>query len=157
MSSRVEYQRFRRGEHCTEEGCRSRKYYIEDGKKFCQKGHEQAVRSKVTLGRGASWHCVGFHSNATRRGWLEIQRQEISQAERGDRTRWSATQRPRCYGAIPSMLSIDPLETSSLVDKCQRLSIRIGDNSQRSLESTCSWPAQIGTRKGLWLRFGYDV
>ncbi|KAH7383738.1 RNA polymerase I-specific transcription initiation factor-like protein rrn7 [Cadophora sp. MPI-SDFR-AT-0126] len=42
MSSHIEYQRFRRGESCTEEGCRARKFYIEDGKKFCQRGHEQA-------------------------------------------------------------------------------------------------------------------
>ncbi|KAL2061708.1 hypothetical protein VTL71DRAFT_7086, partial [Oculimacula yallundae] len=42
MSSHIEYTRFRRGEGCTEEGCRARKFYIEDGKKFCQRGHEQA-------------------------------------------------------------------------------------------------------------------
>ncbi|TVY21399.1 RNA polymerase I-specific transcription initiation factor rrn7 [Lachnellula arida] len=42
MSSYIDYHRFPRGESCTEEGCRSRKYYIEDGKKFCQRGHEQA-------------------------------------------------------------------------------------------------------------------
>ncbi|PVH85974.1 hypothetical protein DL98DRAFT_650478 [Cadophora sp. DSE1049] len=42
MSSHIEYQRFRRGESCTDEGCRARKFYIEDGKKFCQRGHEQA-------------------------------------------------------------------------------------------------------------------
>ena len=41
MSSQVEYHRFSRNESCTEEGCRSRKWYIEDGKKFCQRGHEQ--------------------------------------------------------------------------------------------------------------------
>ncbi len=44
MSWQIEYQRFRRGEGCIEEGCRARKFYIEDGKKFCQRGHEQAVR-----------------------------------------------------------------------------------------------------------------
>ncbi|KAI1003848.1 hypothetical protein K3495_g4362 [Podosphaera aphanis] len=38
----IEYQRFRHGESCTEEGCRARKFHIEDGKKFCQRGHEQA-------------------------------------------------------------------------------------------------------------------
>ncbi|TVY60690.1 RNA polymerase I-specific transcription initiation factor rrn7, partial [Lachnellula suecica] len=42
MSSRIDYHSFSRGETCTEERCRSRKYYIEDGKKFCQRGHEQA-------------------------------------------------------------------------------------------------------------------
>ena len=42
MSSKVEYHRFSRHESCTEEGCRARKWYIEDGKKFCQRGHEQA-------------------------------------------------------------------------------------------------------------------
>jgi RNA polymerase I-specific transcription initiation factor RRN7 len=42
MSSQIDYNRFSRGESCTEEGCRSRKWYIEDGKKFCQRGHEQA-------------------------------------------------------------------------------------------------------------------
>jgi RNA polymerase I-specific transcription initiation factor RRN7 len=41
MSSQVEYHRFSRNENCIEEGCRSRKWYIEDGKKFCQRGHEQ--------------------------------------------------------------------------------------------------------------------
>lgn len=41
MSSQVEYHRFSRNESCIEEGCRSRKWYIEDGKKFCQRGHEQ--------------------------------------------------------------------------------------------------------------------
>lgn len=41
MSQHIEYQKFRRGESCTEEGCRARKFYIEDGKKFCQRGHEQ--------------------------------------------------------------------------------------------------------------------
>ncbi len=43
MSARVDYQRFRKGESCLEEGCRARKFYIEDGKKFCNRGHEQAV------------------------------------------------------------------------------------------------------------------
>ena len=42
MSQHIDYHRFSRGESCTEEGCRSRKWYIEDGKKFCQRGHEQA-------------------------------------------------------------------------------------------------------------------
>ncbi|KAG0649094.1 RNA polymerase I-specific transcription initiation factor rrn7 [Hyphodiscus hymeniophilus] len=42
MSSQIEYHRFSRHESCTEEGCRSRKWYIEDGRKFCQRGHEQA-------------------------------------------------------------------------------------------------------------------
>ncbi|PSS25675.1 hypothetical protein M430DRAFT_48107 [Amorphotheca resinae ATCC 22711] len=41
MSSQLEYQRFARGENCTEHGCRARKWYIEDGRKFCQRGHEQ--------------------------------------------------------------------------------------------------------------------
>lgn len=45
MSSYVEYHRFKRSETCTEEGCRARKWYIEDGRKFCQRGHAQAVRS----------------------------------------------------------------------------------------------------------------
>lgn len=44
MSSQLEYQRFARGENCTEHGCRARKWYIEDGRKFCQRGHEQTVR-----------------------------------------------------------------------------------------------------------------
>ncbi|KAM0134144.1 hypothetical protein ACHAO1_005832 [Botrytis cinerea] len=42
MSSAIDYHKFRRGETCSEEGCRARKFYIEDGKKFCQRGHEQA-------------------------------------------------------------------------------------------------------------------
>ena len=41
MSSQVEFHRFSKKESCTEEGCRSRKWYIEDGKKFCHRGHEQ--------------------------------------------------------------------------------------------------------------------
>ncbi|PQE33260.1 hypothetical protein CJF32_00003798 [Rutstroemia sp. NJR-2017a WRK4] len=41
MSSHIDYHRFRNGESCIEEGCRARKFYIEDGKKFCQRGHEQ--------------------------------------------------------------------------------------------------------------------
>jgi RNA polymerase I-specific transcription initiation factor RRN7 len=41
MSSHIDYHRFSRGEGCTDEGCRSKKWYIEDGKKFCQRGHEQ--------------------------------------------------------------------------------------------------------------------
>jgi RNA polymerase I-specific transcription initiation factor RRN7 len=41
MSSHIDYHRFSRSEGCTEEGCRSKKWYIEDGKKFCQRGHEQ--------------------------------------------------------------------------------------------------------------------
>lgn len=44
MSARIVYHRFPNGFHCTEQGCRSRKYYDEDGKRFCQRGHEQAVR-----------------------------------------------------------------------------------------------------------------
>ncbi|ESZ98666.1 60S ribosomal protein L40 [Sclerotinia borealis F-4128] len=42
MSSAIDYHKFRKGESCSEEGCRARKFYIEDGKKFCQRGHEQA-------------------------------------------------------------------------------------------------------------------
>ncbi|APA05763.1 hypothetical protein sscle_01g005330 [Sclerotinia sclerotiorum 1980 UF-70] len=42
MSSAIDYHKFRKGETCNEEGCRARKFYIEDGKKFCQRGHEQA-------------------------------------------------------------------------------------------------------------------
>ncbi|RFU35597.1 hypothetical protein B7463_g655, partial [Scytalidium lignicola] len=42
MSSHVEYHKFPRGENCTEEGCRARRFYIEDGMKFCQRGHAQA-------------------------------------------------------------------------------------------------------------------
>ncbi|KAH8659085.1 hypothetical protein BGZ60DRAFT_414514 [Tricladium varicosporioides] len=41
MASQIEHHKFPRNESCTEEGCRARKYYIEDGKKFCQRGHEQ--------------------------------------------------------------------------------------------------------------------
>lgn len=43
MSSHVEYIRFRRPDACTEEGCRAKKYYIESGKKYCSRGHEQEV------------------------------------------------------------------------------------------------------------------
>lgn len=42
MSSHIDYQKFPRSEACSEEGCRARKWYIEAGKKFCQRGHEQA-------------------------------------------------------------------------------------------------------------------
>ena len=43
MSTHLEYQKFRHGDSCIEEGCRARKFYIEDGRKFCQRGHEQTV------------------------------------------------------------------------------------------------------------------
>jgi len=56
MSSNIEYQRFRHGEGCLEEGCRARKFYIEDGKKFCQRGHEQAVCL-------ASKECLSFSNH----------------------------------------------------------------------------------------------
>ncbi|KIN08406.1 hypothetical protein OIDMADRAFT_100192 [Oidiodendron maius Zn] len=41
MSSNIEYHKFPRHESCAEQGCRSRRWYIEDGRKFCQRGHEQ--------------------------------------------------------------------------------------------------------------------
>ncbi|KAL3428383.1 hypothetical protein PVAG01_01892 [Phlyctema vagabunda] len=42
MSTVIEYTRFSKSESCSEDGCRARKFYIENGKKFCQRGHEQA-------------------------------------------------------------------------------------------------------------------
>lgn len=42
MSEHVEYHRFKKGEHCTVEGCRSRRYYYEAGQRFCDRhGHQQ--------------------------------------------------------------------------------------------------------------------
>lgn len=38
MSSNLEFHKFPKGETCTTTGCRSRHYYIEDGKRVC-KGH----------------------------------------------------------------------------------------------------------------------
>lgn len=39
MSRRLEYKRFRQGVTCEEEGCRSRYYYVQDGRAFC-KSHD---------------------------------------------------------------------------------------------------------------------
>lgn len=42
MSSNIEYHKFRHGETCTTTGCRSRSYYIADGKRVCKShGHVQ--------------------------------------------------------------------------------------------------------------------
>jgi len=41
MSSRIQYSKFTRGEKCAEEGCRARKYFRQDGKMYCERGHEQ--------------------------------------------------------------------------------------------------------------------
>jgi RNA polymerase I-specific transcription initiation factor RRN7 len=41
MSEHIEYHRFPRGEACTYEGCPAKRYYIADGKRFCNHGHEQ--------------------------------------------------------------------------------------------------------------------
>lgn len=41
MSEHIEYHRFTRGERCTYEGCPAKRYYIADGKRFCNRGHEQ--------------------------------------------------------------------------------------------------------------------
>lgn len=41
MSEHIEYHRFPRGERCTYEGCPAKRYYIADGKRFCNRGHEQ--------------------------------------------------------------------------------------------------------------------
>jgi RNA polymerase I-specific transcription initiation factor RRN7 len=41
MSEHLEYHKFPRGEQCTYEGCPAKRYYIADGKRFCNRGHEQ--------------------------------------------------------------------------------------------------------------------
>lgn len=41
MPEHIEYHRFPRGEACTYEGCPAKRYYIADGKRFCNRGHEQ--------------------------------------------------------------------------------------------------------------------
>jgi RNA polymerase I-specific transcription initiation factor RRN7 len=41
MSEHIEYHRFPRGEACTYEGCPAKRYYVADGKRFCNRGHEQ--------------------------------------------------------------------------------------------------------------------
>jgi RNA polymerase I-specific transcription initiation factor RRN7 len=41
MSEQIEYHRFPRGERCTYEGCPAKRYYVADGKRFCNRGHEQ--------------------------------------------------------------------------------------------------------------------
>lgn len=38
---RVEYQKFPGGAHCSFEGCRERKYTIQDGFQYCRRGHRQ--------------------------------------------------------------------------------------------------------------------
>ncbi|KAH9204453.1 hypothetical protein DL95DRAFT_471482 [Leptodontidium sp. 2 PMI_412] len=65
MSPHIEYQRFRRGESCTEEGCRARKFYIEDGKKFCQRGHEQAGFTQTQQDED-DWNAQGKKSRRKR-------------------------------------------------------------------------------------------
>jgi RNA polymerase I-specific transcription initiation factor RRN7 len=65
MSSHVDYQRFRHGEGCTEEGCRARKFYIEDGKKFCQRGHEQAGFTQTQQDED-DWNAQGKKSRKKR-------------------------------------------------------------------------------------------
>lgn len=49
MSSqgKVEWNRFRKNEECIESGCRSKKWRIEDGRKFCGQGHEQIGWSQI--------------------------------------------------------------------------------------------------------------
>ena len=42
--SKLDYKKFSRGDTCTEEGCKAKKWYLEDGKRYCDKGHEQVVR-----------------------------------------------------------------------------------------------------------------
>jgi RNA polymerase I-specific transcription initiation factor RRN7 len=41
MSEHIEYHKFPRSERCTYEGCPAKRYYIADGKRFCNRGHEQ--------------------------------------------------------------------------------------------------------------------
>jgi hypothetical protein len=41
MSQHIEYHKFPRGEVCSYEGCRQRRYYLADGKRWCKEGHEQ--------------------------------------------------------------------------------------------------------------------
>jgi len=65
MSSHIDYHRFPRGEGCTEEGCRSRKFYIEDGKKFCQRGHEQAGFAQTQQDED-DWNAQGKKSRKKR-------------------------------------------------------------------------------------------
>ncbi|KAJ5052078.1 uncharacterized protein L3040_001838 [Drepanopeziza brunnea f. sp. 'multigermtubi'] len=63
MSSHVEYRRYRRDESCTEEGCRAREYYVEDGKKFCRRGHEQFGFTQVEQGED-EWNTEGKKSRS---------------------------------------------------------------------------------------------
>lgn len=48
MAERLEFKRFRQGDTCEEDGCRSRYYYIQDGRAFCKsQGHIQQTWRQV--------------------------------------------------------------------------------------------------------------
>jgi RNA polymerase I-specific transcription initiation factor RRN7 len=48
MSGTLEYHKFPHGEHCTSEGCRSRRYYVLDGGRFCKSnGHKQEGYTQI--------------------------------------------------------------------------------------------------------------
>lgn len=48
MSGAIEYHKFPRGENCTSEGCRSRRYYVLDGARFCKtNGHKQEGYTQI--------------------------------------------------------------------------------------------------------------
>lgn len=48
MSQRPEYKRFRQGDLCEAEGCRSRYYYVENGRAYCKSNdHEQSTWRQV--------------------------------------------------------------------------------------------------------------
>ncbi|CAG8960949.1 hypothetical protein HYFRA_00002487 [Hymenoscyphus fraxineus] len=73
MSQHIEYQRFRRGDSCTEEGCRSRKYYLENGRKFCQRGHEQAGFTQTQQDED-DWNTQGKKSRKQREQKERVER-----------------------------------------------------------------------------------
>ncbi|RDW91071.1 putative ubiquitin-60s ribosomal protein l40 fusion protein [Coleophoma crateriformis] len=73
MSAHVEYQRFRDGESCSEDGCRARKFYIEAGKKVCQRGHEQADFTQTQQDED-DWNVQGKKSRKTREDKERVER-----------------------------------------------------------------------------------
>ena len=51
MVPHLEYKRFQKGDSCTEEGCKSKKWYIDaNGRKYCRNGHEQVVCVSCSCG-----------------------------------------------------------------------------------------------------------
>ncbi|KAH8597253.1 hypothetical protein B0O99DRAFT_618376 [Bisporella sp. PMI_857] len=66
MDSKLDYHKFSRGDGCTEEGCKAKRWYIDvNGRKYCQKGHEQFGFTQ-TAADDDDWNSQG-HGRTTRK------------------------------------------------------------------------------------------